>query len=526
MEDKDFVVHEHYAPVQPSYRALPVYWKDAVLPTPTRSGAAAQKQAVINRVGRRTPAICNDQGNFHDFVHHVIKQCQKRLGVRAIPANTDFWSMQAFEEWLEATHYSGPRKEQLRKIRRTMPDFPSSKLLKQWARNKCHVKLEGYPQYKAPRGIMSRTDYVKVWIGPLIKKIESLVYELPEFIKHVKAHERPSYLRDRMVRAGCDYGETDYTSFEGAIRDKIQGCCEFEMMRYICRLCPAALRRVKQFEAMCSGINVMSYTDITARIKGRRMSGEMTTSLANGWTNLMLATFVLRHITTDIPIVVEGDDGLVTIPKGNRGVFNATAFAKLGFIIKIDWHPDLESSGFCGIVCDPTQGAIITDPISAIASFGWCGGAALRSNYKTQLGLLRAKALSLAYQYPGSPVLAALARLGVRLSHGYAIDAVENPFLNGWEKDILVDAERVVTNEILNRPVAMGTRKVMERKYGVSVDDQIKTEKYLDSIKDFGELSMPWLSGYATPEMRDAASYFVRSYPAGTPWYMVARALN
>jgi hypothetical protein len=329
-----------------------------------------------------------------------------------------------------------------------------------------------------------------------------------------------------MQRAGCKYAETDYSSFEGAMRQKIMRCAEFSALRYMCRLNSLALERIRQFERLCTGVNVMKYTDVTAKILARRMSGEMTTSFGNGWTNLMLATFVLRDVAPDAPILVEGDDGLVTLPAGLQKHFTPEAFARLGFVIKIDWHDDLSGAGFCGIVCDPQQEAIITDPISAIASFGWCSGAALRSGVGTQLALLRAKALSLAYQYPGCPILSALARVGVRLSHGYQLDPIENPFFDGWHKDILIDAEKRVTQEMLDKPVAYGTRMLMARKYGVSVSDQLRTENYLDSITSVGKLSMPWLACRATNDMLDAAKYYVRTYAAGTPWYMIARALN
>lgn len=524
----DIVRHERYLPVQPSYIALPVYWGNVVLPTPTRTGVAAQEQAVLLRVGKKTPDIDMSHlpGCFHDFAHHCMCQNEIRVGDKCLRPDEDFSSWEAFEEWLAGTHYSNPRKRQLRAVRKTMPDFPSMRQLKYWAINKCHGKLEGYPAYKPLRGIMSRTDYIKVWIGPLMKKCEHIIFQMPEFIKYVKAHTRAAYMRDRMQRAGCKYAETDFSSFEGSVRRRIMRICEFSVLLYLTRHNALARERMEQFRDICSGTNVMKYTDITAKILARRMSGEMSTSFGNGWTNLMLITFVLRDVVPEIPVLVEGDDGLVTIPQEYQSLFNAQAFAKLGFVIKIEWHDDLASSGFCGIVCDPKSEAIITDPIAAIASFGWCGGAALRSSFDTQLGLLRAKALSLAYQYPGCPILTSLARLGVRLSHGCKIDPEDNPFFDGWHKDILVNAEKYVTNELLEKEVSDGTRSVMAMKYGISVDDQKKTEDYLDSITDHGVLEMPWLESHATNDMRDAGEYFVRTYTSGTPWYMIARALN
>jgi hypothetical protein len=446
-------------------------------------------------------------------------------------------------EWLDNTHYSGPRKKQLIQLRLEMPDNPTERQLMKAAFNKCFVKPEGYLLYKPGRGIMSRSDFIKCWIGPLIKKCENMVYDMPEFIKHVKCHDRSAFVRDHMQRAGCVYAETDYTSFEGAMRDKIMNCCEFTCLRWLCRLNSRALERLRIFENICTGVNVMRYTDITARIKARRMSGEMTTSFGNGWTNMMLATFVLRDVAPNAPILVEGDDGIVTLDPALKEHFTKEAFAKLGFTIKIEWHEDISETGFCGIVCEPNDGVIITDPISAMASLGWCSGAALRANDHNLGALLRAKSLSLAYQYPGCPILLAMARLGIRVAHGLEFCSharkghragvksqmskmVDNPFFDVWHKDILVDAEKYVTLDKLNRQPSDAARSLMARKYGISFELQLRTERYLDSIHGPCALHMPWLIPKCTPAMVDAAEYFVRSYPAGTPWYNVAKTLN
>lgn len=311
------------------------------------------------------------------------------------------------------------------------------------------------------------------------------------------------------------------------MRPKIMHVSEFSALRYLCRLNPRALGRIKDFEKMCTGTNVMSYTDITAKIKGRRMSGEMTTSSANGWTNLMLSTFVLRDVAPNAPVIVEGDDGIIALSHEAMKEFRPDKFAKLGFIIKIEKHKDITETGFCGIVCDASENAIITNPIETLASFGWVGGAALRSNEETRWGLLRAKALSLAYQYPGCPILTALARLGVKLSANHKrIDPIENSLMDGWNKDIYLEAEKYVTVEKLNLKPGKNTRSMMARKYGVSVELQIKTEEYLDGITSPKILRLPWLMHLCTANMLDSAAYHVRSYAAGTPWALIARELN
>jgi hypothetical protein len=191
MTPEDVDCHERYAPVQPTFVGLQVRWKYAVLSTPTRTGVAAQKQAVLMRVGKRTPEI--QKLSFHRFRHHCCCQNVKRIGLNGLLPDEDVTSFAAFLRWLENTHYSGPRKKQLIQIRMQLSDNPTHEELVKFAALKCFIKPEGYGCYKPPRGIMSRTDWAKVWVGPLIKCCEKIIYALPEFIKHIKCNERARY---------------------------------------------------------------------------------------------------------------------------------------------------------------------------------------------------------------------------------------------------------------------------------------------------------------------------------------------
>jgi len=155
------------------------------------------------------------------------------------------------------------------------------------------------------------------------------------------------------------------------------------------------------------------------------MSGEMCTSLGNGFTNLMLALFIasLRH--GHLEGYVEGDDGLFATD------FELTKedYLNLGFTMKnVDevFHPGWAS--FCGMLFgDSLQ--IVRSPRRFLENFGWTHSA-VHGGEKVMLGLLRAKALSAVYETPHCPIVSVLARRALHHTRGVTPRFVNDGFHN------------------------------------------------------------------------------------------------
>jgi hypothetical protein len=372
---------------------------------------------------------------------------------------------------------------------------------------------------KFPRGIHARDDWIKSWIGPIIKEVEKEVYKLPQFVKHIPVPARPRYLIDHVQTAGCVYAQTDYSAFESSFSTLIMNVCEFELLRYMSRN-NACNRDVALFCRMCQGENILRYHDGTFVVKARRMSGEMTTSLGNGWTNLMLSTFVMRH--RDLRCVVEGDDGLFALQPGDLKYFNESSFADFGFVLKIEIFQEIELASFCGIVFADGVGYNLADPIAELINFGWSLGP-LRFNKARDL--LVAKALSLAYEYPGAPIISALARAVLRINGTkFNVEYVSHT-LDLWKRDQLIEmvaaTRRVeVPRLLLAVPVHERSRHVVETKFQVTVQDQLRTEEYLEHHDLNGPLDMPWLVPYVHRD-NILMGRHVWHFPAGTPYSKV-----
>lgn len=142
------------------------------------------------------------------------------------------------------------------------------------------------------------------------------------------------------------------------------------------------------------------------------MSGDMCTSLGNGFTNLMLAKFLAAEQGKELAGFVEGDDGLFV----TEATLTAEAYQQLGFSIKIVELGDPCKASFCGMVF-AESGEIIKDPVKFLSTFGWThsfinAGAAVMDQ------LLRAKALSAIYEAPQCPILGQLARCALEKTRG------------------------------------------------------------------------------------------------------------
>jgi len=215
--------------------------------------------------------------------------------------------------------------------------------------------------------------------------------------------------------------------------------------------------------------------------------------LGNGFTNLMLMLYVLEERDcSDVEGVVEGDDGLFVF-KGTPPT--SKDFEELGFVIKLVMFNNLAEASFCGLVFDLEDKLVVTDPREVLASFGWTSGRYARAGQKTLGVLLRCKALALAHQYPGCPVIWALAQYGLRVTrdvkriHMYRV-LNSHKAMSGWDRDQILEALRDESRiKVIVPPI--NTRFLVERLYGISVEEQLYIERSLLLKEDREPIKLP-----------------------------------
>lgn len=390
----------------------------------------------------------------------------------------------SFEEWLDSTTYNDARKHELIEAHDALLGGLPTK--RQCQHVDSFVKSEFYPTWKHARIINSRCDAFKVWSGPLFKSIENILYEQPQFIKHVPVPDRPSVIKN-LRRAGAHYYQTDFTAFERHFVPEVLDAIECELYRH----CLSGLVDVEYLCDALKGRNKMrTRTGISAEVEGRRMSGDMCTSLGNGFTNLMLALFIASRKHGTLDGVVEGDDGLFcsTVPISGADYYD------LGFTIKIDEIDDPCMGSFCGMVFSES-GEIIREPRRVMMGFGWTQSF-LSAGPTIMDELLRAKALSSCYETPQCPIVGALARLGLRLTRGVKPRRV-------------VDGYHCYPDEFNIQPFrpSADTRNLFEQLYGISVATQLACEDAIDSnnLALLSSLLPP------TPEQYDYSTRYVEA---------------
>jgi hypothetical protein len=386
----------------------------------------------------------------------------------------------SFEDWLERTSYSEGRKNELREAFEMNRGCRPSKRV--CSKVDAFVKTEFYTEYKHCRLINSRCDRAKVWIGPRIKAVEDEIFKLPQFIKHVPVLERPEVIL-RLKQAGRIYYASDYTAFESHFSAEIMDAVECELYRW-------CLSDDVDVEFLCNiftGINRMSTrTGVTATCKAKRMSGEMNTSLGNGFTNFMLSLFLSSRKGGEMDGVFEGDDGLFF----STVALKEEDYEQLGFTIKLQQVPDPCKASFCGMIFSDS-GQIIKDPRKFLQGFGWTASA-LEGRSGTLLSLLRAKALSTLYEVPHCPIVGVIARDALRFTKDYPAKFISD----GYHPCI-----PNFVPEVFNPSAS--TRELFHEMYGITVQEQLIAEKLIREGKIY-EISS------VLPPTDHCAHYFAR----------------
>lgn len=447
-----------------------------VKPQPDFSDRDTAVEGVVKRFACQTPMPSRRVlRRLHRFVYKYL-----RKNFKPIDPGEDA----SFETWLAETNYPEWRKAELREANTRLCE---TGLRKKDRKIKSFIKQETYPEFKYARAINSRSDVFKVFSGPFFKLIEKKVFAHGAFIKKIPVADRPRYIMERLAREGCKILETDYTSFEALFRPEIMEAVEMQLYEYMTSARADGREWYNTIHEVLVGENVCHFKNFKVRTRGRRMSGEMCTSLGNSFSNLMFMLFMAEEKGAWTKGVVEGDDGLFAW----HGPLPTSAdFERLGLRIKLEVRDDVSSASFCGLIFDPQDLVNIRDPRDVLAEFAWVDQRYARARGRKLLALLRCKALSIAHQYPGCPILAALARYGLRVTAGLRIERlVQNSgMFDLWTREKLL---QWIHKDIPDIPVPMRTRELMYRKFGVLPSTQVRLEEMFDLKQDLSPYRIP-----------------------------------
>jgi hypothetical protein len=391
------------------------------------------------------------------------------------------------EEWLQSTNYPDWRKEEIRKVApkgayvhgevdRKDNKFDDDDDL---FNINLFTKEEYYPEYKHHRGIWARSDKAKSVMGPFFRKIEKALFSLPYFIKKIPKNERPKYINEFMNSNLLQFQGTDYTSFESLFTTDMMDDCEFQLYRYMSSLNPEAQQRCRLIFKVLASQNFAKNKYFTVKVDAKRMSGEMNTSLGNGFSNLMFLLFACHYYKKQFTgPIIEGDDALI----GLNSRIPDEYYVKMGLNVKMEFIEDISEGSFCGLVYDPEELFNIRDPREPLCTTSWVPKKYTFSNRDTYYSLLRSKALSLIYEYPGCPIIYKYGRKIFDMLSKYEIRL---RYEDSYKQEHLLAAyERYITDSLPKGEPGPRTRLLMEKMFNISVAQQLRIESEIDLMTE------------------------------------------
>lgn len=461
----------------------------------------------VNGICMPKPDIYHPETSYHGACHRILRRPMDEGDARRFVDLADFVTehlvpkfevikfgdIVEFGEWLKARPYPAWRKIQLITAWDLVFNFdrPESEHIVV----KCFSKDEFYKRCKHSRSIMSRADAFKVVVGWIFALCEDKVYVEHEFVKHMPIDERPAYLVDWLYVPGNVFKATDYKTFEGTISPELMEATEMIIYEHLTAHMPEGPGFMKLIRQVLLGVNVLRFRGFTLKLCGRRMSGEMNTSLGNGLVNYCVMKYVLsRAGQPDAHFVVEGDDGAVSLPPGVE-----LDFSGLGVDVTTESVLDCTTLSFCGMVFDMEEMINTSDPMQVLAKFGWVSARFEKSTPARRKAILRCKALSGHIEHNGCPIIDNFMRYVLRetqnVTYFQMMKYILHPTVSQWERDQLLGY--VNTPERPQLVAGMRTRILVEEMYGISVQDQIALEEYIDALVGLQVIDHPLMTALA-----------------------------
>lgn len=476
----------------------PVYI-GASYPKPSNKSTRNILSCVSKRIGAITPKI--DRNLLAKITVYTRAFCRENF--KQIDASDPI----SFHEWLALTPYPPNRKQQLIDAFESLQTRP---LCKKDYDVKAFIKEESYNEVKCPRGIYSRTDRFKVYVGPLIAKIQKIVFSHPAFIKTVPVQERSNYIENLFADAIGSYYSGDYTAYESHFTRAYYEAIEFVAYDYLVGQNPIAIAILSVFKHAVSRINHIIFTRLTVNVEATRMSGEMNTSLGNGLVNLIIISFICNVIHgCSVILIVEGDDSLFCTTAN----VTSSDFLRCGLTCKLEKHDQIHTASFCGLIYHPLDRNIITDPIKVILKTPYLPRKWCASSNAVHMQLLKAKAMSILWQYPGCPILVSYAKWILRNTAQYQIrtsllTSLRSDFqysMKFFDFDLFVslNSYRKIISSCPNKPIGINTRLTMEDKFGITVDYQKALEEFFDSQKELKPFHHPIIDQFCSKDAKN-----------------------
>jgi hypothetical protein len=401
-----------------------------------------------------------------------------------------------FEYWAARARAGPARIQLLRTARHSLSSVRDPDVI-----SDMFIKFEAHPKPKAPRSINAPPDRFKAAVCADFRWIDKATFAARHYVKTVPVAQRARHIFAAFGARPCV--STDYTSFEA----HHHGCFAEIGQIWIDHITaghPGAEEIRQLFRVVHAGPLRFMSSRLRGYVRGRMPSGVQWTSSANGNLNCVLTAYLRAvtdlgpHATVDELVdyalqalfFVEGDDGVC-----EGGPFNSTVIDELGIVLVSEPHQHVGEASFCGIVGVPGTDTSITDPLKMWSKLFTLPAALRAHKSTTAAAYVRCKCLSAIHQYPAAPMVSALARAGLRKTHGVDPRAALMLF-DEYEREQIVQALDD-TREQRRRPpgqrepacpIDIAARETVERLFSIDIGYQLSFEL---AVCDWGEREGP-----------------------------------
>lgn len=417
-----------------------------------------------------------------------------------------------FTNWLaQNKSYNEKKKIRMMEIYNTLYPIQTSKanLREKDYYIKSFIKREFYEVIKVCRMINSRSDRFKMRVAPYIHEIEEQMYRIDNFIKHKQVTLLPRDLVKLKERRWIL--ETDYSSFESGFSPQYTDVVECALWRYMLKNNEEALKDIMKvyYQSRSVGgrtifrprIEQLFGNKYHAKVVGSRMSGEMWTSLANGFSNLMNMLFFAEQKNLSIYGYVDGDDGIFCM---DQPKIEEKQFTELGFKIKMNYGQNLSHTSFCGNVFD-TDELLQLVPPEQIARLSWtCSSHYLSSGKVVKEALLRSKAQSLYCLGKHTPIAGKLALKMIQLlGPGRTTMEDQNVW---WETQVMALEPNKNFQPV---DITIKSRELYFERFRITIDDQVRIELQIENATTLEQLFIDYqFMDFAVPSMVICSHYY------------------
>jgi hypothetical protein len=410
------------------------------------------------------------------------------------------------DTWLDNSRYTTGRKNQIKNAVQEISLINPDKYYTKLHAIKSFIKSESYSDIKHSRCINARNDIFKGLVGPIFHLIEHALFQLEYFIKYVPVDERAKHIHENLYAEGGEYMATDFSHFESHFNPTTLRNIEFILYRHMVKNLANKHFFLLLIYDVLLGKNTCTFKNVKCSVLGTRMSGEMNTSLGNGFSNLMLILYNFHRMGLPAPPCrVEGDDGIIRVgPKRPT----SHMFAECGFEIKLEIFKNLNEAAFCGLTYDPINYAIMGEPMKKLLNFGWLSELYVKSTEKKLRQLLLSKSISSLINFPNCPILTEMALMGIRCSkQKYAV----NHGATSYERKTIAAQHKIYKNYV-PKIILTSTRLLFEKIYGWSVTEQLQVEKYFLAITNLKPIEHPSIDDRLKSHEREYWQNYVLQY--------------